>query len=121
MGALRVDPRRQQWRRGLIGNPFGGLPGGGGSGGGLLTSLVGPGSWLGSALGMSSIIGPPAALAGAGAATGGAGWIMASCAIPGWGWALAAVAAIASRFIGDEKGIKIDKQPDECRESVESS
>lgn len=94
---------------GLIGNLLGGLLGGGG---GLLTSLVGPGSWLGSALGMSSAIGPPAALAGtagvtgAAGAAGGIGGVLS--AIPGWGWALAGIAAIASRFLRDEKGIKID-------------
>ena len=109
MGALGSILGGSSGGGGLIGNLLGGLLGGGG---GLLTSLVGPGSWLGSALGMSSAIGPPAALAGtagaagAAGAAGGIGGVLS--AIPGWGWALAGIAAIASRFLKDEKGIKID-------------
>lgn len=104
---------------GLLGNLLGGsggllggLLGSGGIGGGLMAGLFGPGSSLGGLLGLSSSIGPPTALAGAGVA-GGAGTLSGGLssilgAIPGWGWAAMAAAAVASLFIKDEKGFKFD-------------
>ena len=104
---------------GLLGNLLGGsggllggLLGSGGIGGGLMAGLFGPGSSLGGLLGLSSSIGPPTALAGAGVA-GGAGTLSGGlssilAAIPGWGWAAMAAAAVASLFIKDEKGFKFD-------------
>ena len=101
---------------GLLGNSglLGGIlgTGAGGIGGGILAGLIGPGSGLGSALGLASAVGPPTALAGAGVA-GGAGSLGGSIssligAIPGWGWAAMAAAAVAALFIKDEKGIKFD-------------
>ena len=101
---------------GLLGNSglLGGIlgTGAGGIGGGILAGLIGPGSGLGSALGLASAVGPPTALAGAGVA-GGAGSLGGSIssligAIPGWGWAAMAAAAVAALFIKDEKGFKFD-------------
>lgn len=99
---------------GLLSGLLGGIlgTGAGGIGGGILAGLIGPGSGLGSALGLASAVGPPTALAGAGVA-GGAGSLGGSIssligAIPGWGWAAMAAAAVAALFIKDEKGFKFD-------------
>jgi len=111
---------------GALGSLLGGGGSGGGIGGGILSSvlgasgigggimagLFGPGSSLGGALGLASSVGPPTALAGAGVAGGsgtfGGGIASVLQSIPAWGWVLAGIAAIASTFIKDEKGIKID-------------
>jgi len=89
---------------GAGGGILGGLLGGsGGILGGILSSVVGPGSAIGTFLGMSSAVGPPAALAAGGAAGGGLLGLLGPIGI------IAGIGAMLYNLFGkDEKGIKFD-------------
>ena len=84
----------------------------GGIGSAISAGLVGPGSALGSALGLGSAVGAPTALAGAGVA-GGSGTLLGGISsvlatIPVWGWIVLAAGALAVALGKRDPGFKID-------------